>query len=56
MTFEEWFEAGVKAGFCFNRGCWTHGWEPEIDGDAFDQGFDECVEVIQVKDGGTCES
>lgn len=55
MTFEEWYEAGVKAGFCGNPGCWTHGWEPEVTGDAFEQGFDLCVKVIQVKDDAPCE-
>jgi hypothetical protein len=50
MTFEEWLEAGMEAGFCSEPVCDTHDELPmsKEEHDQFEDGYDPCIPVVRL--------
>lgn len=49
MTYEEWIEAGIKAGFCGPAVCSTHDGIPttQAEDEEFEEG-DPCVHIVRL--------
>lgn len=53
MTFEQWADYGLNAGWCGPVVCSTHDGTPMSDeeADQFDDGLDPCIPIIRLYDG-----
>lgn len=50
MTFEEWLETGIAAGYCSEPVCDTHDGVPMsiIEREQFEDGYDPCIAVVRL--------
>jgi hypothetical protein len=49
MTFSEWLEAGIKAGFCSEVVCGTHDGTPLTDAERAEfEESDPCIPVVRL--------